>query len=149
MVDAVHSGTLLELKKVTFEILTQIKEGIKREISSNHMPVIEEVQDFVENNLSLDISLQMVADHVFLHPAYLSKIYKVETGEGFSEFLCRKKMEKAADLLKNSRQKIYEISLGLGYKDTSYFIRKFKKHFGITPQEYRQSIKMKSLKITI
>ena len=138
MVEAVHSGTLLDLKMVTFEILTQIKEGIKQEISSNHMPVIEEVQDFVENNLSLDISLQMVADHVYLHPAYLSKIYKGETGEGFSEFLCRKKMEKAADLLKNSKQKIYEISMDLGYKDTSYFIRKFKKHFGITPQEYRQ-----------
>jgi len=138
MVDAVHSGTLPELRKVTFDILSQMKEGIKKGATSNHMPVIEEVKEFVETNLNLDISLQMVADHVYLHPAYLSKVFKVETGEGFSEFLCRKKMEKAADLLQNTKQKIYEISDGLGYKDTSYFIRKFKKHYGITPQEYRQ-----------
>jgi len=68
----------------------------------------------------------------------LSKIYKLETKEGLKDYLFRVRMEKAKHLLLSSDLKIYEITEQIGYLNTAYFIKVFKKHFGKTPQEYRE-----------
>lgn len=95
------------------------------------------VQQYLEHNLEGDVSLQTIADHVFLHPSHLSKIYKLETGEGLSQYLFRLRMEKAAFILNQHHLKIYEVGEKVGLPNTPYFIKLFKKHFGVTPQDYR------------
>ncbi|NIK78076.1 two-component system response regulator YesN [Paenibacillus castaneae] len=100
--------------------------------------VIQSIQEFVENHLEEDISLQVIADHVYLHPVYLSKTYKSETGENLSDYLLRLKMEKASYYLKNTNAKIYEVSTKLGYQNPPYFNKVFKKYYNVTPQEYRE-----------
>jgi YesN/AraC family two-component response regulator len=47
-------------------------------------------------------------------------------------------MNEAKKLLKTTNAKVYEISDKLGYKDVAHFTKLFKKHFGISPTEYRQ-----------
>ncbi|MNW04493.1 HTH-type transcriptional regulator YesS [compost metagenome] len=76
-----------------------------------------------------------------LHPAYISKVYKVETGIGLSDYLLQYRMELATDLLQSSHDKIYEIATQLGYQTPHYFIKLFKSYYGMTPQEYRSSLK--------
>ncbi|MNF06411.1 HTH-type transcriptional regulator YesS [compost metagenome] len=73
-----------------------------------------------------------------MHPSYLSRLYKLETGENIRDYISRLKMEKAVLLLQTSTRKIYEISIEVGYQNPHYFIKLFKKHFGFTPQEYRK-----------
>ncbi|MCM3112177.1 response regulator [Lederbergia lenta] len=137
MFHAAQSGDIRRLSSLTFEALGIIKKDIKKEDHTHHKSVIEQVQEYVKQNLGSDVSLQSVSEHVYLHPAYLSKVYKAETGEGFSEYLNNQKMERAAYLLKETKEKVYEISVSLGYNDPSYFIKRFKNHYGVTPQEYR------------
>jgi two-component system response regulator YesN len=99
--------------------------------------LVKQVNQYMETHMSTDISLQVIADYVRFNPAYLSKIYKLETGEGISEFAHRLRMDKALHLLKQHQLKIYEITEILGYQNPQYFSKLFKKEYGCTPQEYR------------
>ncbi|MDG0810646.1 helix-turn-helix transcriptional regulator [Cohnella rhizosphaerae] len=88
---------------------------------------VRRAQEYVEQNLAGDTSLQAVADHVCLHPVYLSRLYKSETGEGLSGYVLRLKMEKAEKLLTEGNKKVHEIAELLGYDNPPYFIKVFKK----------------------
>lgn len=136
---AAAKGSVQKLREVTFDIFRRLKEEFKKEKekSKNHQTVIDQVNIYVNSNLHNEISLQEAAESVYLHPAYLSKLYKAETGRSFSEFVYIKKMTEAANQLTHGNKKIYEIAMAVGYRDTSYFIRKFKEYFSFTPQEYR------------
>ena len=80
---------------------------------------------------------QSIAQHVALHPVYLSKVYKQETSQSIGDTIYRKRMEQATHMLRNTKLKIYEITTMLGYSNAHYFIKLFKAYSGLTPQEYR------------
>lgn len=115
---------------------------LERELSVNEESaksfIVKQVQEIVANNLSQDTTVKTIADRVFLHPVYLSKVFKAETGESLSEWIIGMKMERALYLLKNTNKKIYEITSELGYQNPQYFSKTFKKYYGMTPQEFRE-----------
>lgn len=84
-----------------------------------------------------EVTLQSVADHVHLHPVYVSNLFKQESGENFSSYVLRQRMDKAVELLKNHDLKISQIALEVGYQKPQYFIKLFKNHFGMTPQDFK------------
>ncbi len=130
--------TVKPLREWTFRIVDRLSELIDRERQHSRAAIVLQVNEFVASNLSKDVSIQTVAQHVFLHPSYLSRVYKTESGESFSDYVLRVRMEKAVALLKNKGMKVYDISSELGYSQTQHFIKMFKKQFGLTPQEYRE-----------
>jgi len=117
-------------------ILTQLKSYFDTERLDRRSLIIGQVQDFIGANLHY-VSLHSIAEHVGLHPVYLSKIFKAETGQRISDFIFYAKMEKASYLLTNTSLKIYEISEQLGYSNAHYFIKLFKEYSQFTPQEFR------------
>lgn len=125
------------LRQWSLGMLNTIRKGMEAEARDQRSALIKDIQAFIEQHLASDVSLNAIADSVHLHPVYLSKIYKNETGEGLSDYIHRVRIEKATYFLLHTDKKIYEIAELLGFPYTPYFIRKFKKHFGITPQEYR------------
>ncbi|MFD0714169.1 response regulator [Paenibacillus sp. GCM10027626] len=116
----------------------------QEEMTSDRRMTIKRVQEYIHVHLDKDVTLATLADHVHLHPVYLSKIFKLETGEGLKEYLHKVRMDRAIYLLKNSELKIFEITSQVGYLNTAYFIKIFKKQFGMTPQEYRDEHKISS-----
>ncbi|WP_276353745.1 response regulator [Cohnella caldifontis] len=102
--------------------------------------LIKQVKEYIHVHLGDDVSLQTLAGHVGMHPVYLSKVYKLETGEALKDYLHRVRMERALHLLRHSDLKIYEIAGQIGYLNTAYFIKTFKKEHGVTPQEYRDRL---------
>jgi len=129
--------TVRHLKDWTSSVLDTFRQNAMKENRSARTSAVKEAQKYVMMNLSSDPSVQMISDMLGMHPAYLSRLYKLETGENISEFIVRKKMDRAAQLLKGSTMKIYEIAIEVGYQNPNYFIKVFKKHYGATPQEYR------------
>ncbi|MCC3372075.1 response regulator [Cohnella sp. REN36] len=125
------------LELLTYRVLNKMEARMTGDLQGNRLSIVQKVHSFIEKHLDSDVSLQSISEHVYLHPVYLSKVYKLETGEGLSDYINRIRMEKACHLLKCSRQKIYEIAAALGYQN-NYFIRVFKRQYGITPQEYRR-----------
>ncbi len=129
--------SIQQLQTWAFGILERIVDDTRSEMESSRATIVKQVQEYIESHLNDDVSLQAVADHIFLHPVYLSRLYKLETGEGISDYLYRLRMERAAYLVKHSDLKIYEITAEVGYQNAPYFIKVFRKHYGMTPQEYR------------
>lgn len=97
------------------------------------------IREYIDQNLST-ASLQTIADAVYLHPVYLSRLYKAETGEGISEYIQKQRMLKAAEMLKDESLKIYEISEQLGFKNAAYFSKVFREEYGKTPNEFREQL---------
>lgn len=132
-----HFHTIAQLKSWTDEVYSAYKLVMLDRVQDSRTGIIQKVQEYASQHLT-EASLQTIADHVHLNPSYLSKVYKLETGEGISEYLSRLKMETAAHLLRSTSDKIYEIAATIGYMKTSYFIKLFKDRFGVTPQEFRE-----------
>ncbi|SFF37673.1 two-component system, response regulator YesN [Paenibacillus algorifonticola] len=126
------------LRDKLVRLAEKIRGELENEAMDSHSRLIKKVQRFIEDHLAHTISLTMIAEHVFLHPVYLSQIYKAVTDESLSEYMQRIRMEKSAYWLRNSKLKIYEIGSKVGYQNAPYFIKVFKKVYGMTPQEYRE-----------
>lgn len=98
--------------------------------------VVTTAIEFLENNLEKPLSLDMLSEIIHINPSYLSKAFKDETGENFSNYLNRKRLEKACSLIESGDMRIQEISLKVGFNNTNYFIKKFKQMYGTTPGLY-------------
>ncbi len=101
-------------------------------------PIIKKVCDYVEQNLSKDISLEMAADMAGVSSFYLSKLFKEEKGETFINFVSDKRLEKSCELLAQTDLSIKEITAQVGYNDQNYYSRIFKSKYGFSPKEYRK-----------
>ncbi len=97
--------------------------------------------DYISNNLHSRIRINDAADHLNISPSYLSRLFKLETGMNFSDYVSRSKIEEAAGLLLYSEYTDAEISALLGFSSQSYFIKTFKKYMGVTPKEYKRKYK--------
>lgn len=84
-------------------------------------------------------TLSELADILGLSPTYLSRWIRSSFGEGFKELLMRERFSIACDLLRTTDTPIGEIIIHVGYENSSYFHKEFKKRYGITPKEYRKN----------
>ena len=121
----------------SLDMLNKLHDISSEQEITSKSHIIKQVQEMVTADSGHDLSVKTIADRVFLHPVYLSKIYKSETGEGLGDYIIRKRMERALYLLKHTNKKIYEITAELGYQNPQYFSKMFRKHYGMTPNEYR------------
>lgn len=102
--------------------------------------VIQEIQNFICCHYAENISLNSLAEQFYLHPNYLSRLFKEKTGHNFVEYLTEIRMEKVKELLRSSNKKIIEICDMTGYDNPRYFSKVFKQYTGMTPREYRDNI---------
>ena len=100
--------------------------------------IVYDVQQYLKENYRT-ATLEEAAAKVSLSPAYLSRVFKDKSGEGFSELLLRTRMEKACELLADIQYKSYDIAYYVGYDNPKNFSRAFKSYYGVSPSEYRKS----------
>ncbi|WP_020621190.1 response regulator [Paenibacillus daejeonensis] len=116
-----------------------IRDSAVKDAKGSPRAIIQRITQFVQEHLEHDVSLQTIADHVYLHPAYISKIYKLETGEGLSDYIYRLRMEKAAHLLSQTNARVQDIGRMIGYQNPSHFSRVFRKYYELSPEDYREN----------
>lgn len=127
------AGFLIRTIMLLSDAIRQCQEKGK---NSNSLAMA--VKEYVDQECcSNAISLDLVAEKVKKNSAYISKLFKRETGYNFSDYITRRRMEKSRELLSDPALKIYHIAELTGYADVSNFIKVFKKHWGMSPNEYR------------
>jgi len=99
---------------------------------------LSEAVAYIEKNVERNFSLKNIADHLHISESYLSKLFKSKTSYTFLEYCTNYRIKKAAELLMDERNKVYEIADKVGYPDSRYFSTLFKKQIGLTPTEFRQ-----------
>lgn len=93
---------------------------------------------YIEEHYAEECSLAAVAAYSHLSPNYFGNLFKRETGESFSVYVARFRLDKAKFLLKNTDMKVAEIAQAVGYPDSNYFATAFRQTVGLPPSEYRK-----------
>lgn len=117
----------------------EISEHLHNKKRSKNGRLIQEIVEDVRGRLNESITLRDIANRFSFSPNYLGLLFKEETGQNFSDYVIAMRMEKARDLLVNTKLKIYEIASQAGYQYLPYFSRQFKDTYGMTPLEYRRT----------
>ena len=102
--------------------------------------LVERAKQYIETNITKDIGREETANMLYISSSYLSKIFTEKTGENFSKYVTRVKMERAIELLGEPQYKTYQVSEYLGYKTPRYFAKLFRNHTGMNPSEYRYKV---------
>lgn len=102
--------------------------------------VIFKAMNFIRNNFNKGITLEDVSSQVGLNASYFSKLFKNETGESYTDYLNRVRVEGSKQLLSQSKFSLADIAQLVGFNDQSYFTKIFKKMEGLSPGKYRKNI---------
>ncbi|WP_249866279.1 helix-turn-helix domain-containing protein [Paenibacillus konkukensis] len=100
--------------------------------------VVDRVKRFIAEHIDQDLSRDDIAEHVFLNPDYLTRIFKKETGVSVSDYLLEARFNYAKQLLVQTDEPVSVIAATIGYTNFSHFSKMFKRVSGLNPQDYRK-----------
>lgn len=127
-----------EIKEHFIYLVNDILEVVKKYKPGNGNPIIKKACDYVLQHIDEDITLLTISNKLNLSKNYFCSLFKQETGYNFLEYVTTVKMEWAKKLLKEGNCKTYEVSDMLGYRESSYFSRLFRKYTSYSPAEYKK-----------
>lgn len=127
-----------EIKALHWEIILYYTNKMKQLRKQNlySKPVIQSL-DYIYDHLHEKITLTGIAAHLSLTPQYFSRLFRKETGVTLTEYIMRKRIEVAQNMLKFSQYSAVEISNYLSFSSHSHFIHKFRQYTGMTPKAYQ------------
>lgn len=132
-----------EIHKVHSEMIEGYTNKMRRiKLTGVFSKQIVKAVDYIICNLHSRILLNDVAHHLKISPSYLSRLFRQETGETFSEYVNRLKIEEASSLMLYTECSDSEVSNMLAYSSQSYFIKVFQKYKGTTPKKYKKKYKI-------
>lgn len=132
-----QTQNISELKGMLLDLVEKQNTKDSDTIASGN-DVVQKVVEIIKKEYMKDISLESIAERIYLTPSYLSHLFKKETGSGIMKYLTLYRLEKAKDFLSNTNTKIVDISKDTGYTNFAYFCSLFKNYYGITPSEFRK-----------
>lgn len=107
--------------------------------SVNKKYVVEQIVSYFDDHYSEKVSLDQIAENMYLSPFYISKIFKSETGDAPIRHLINIRLEKAREMLEGGWEgSIQEVAASVGYDDAYHFSKLFKKRYGISPSQARR-----------
>lgn len=98
------------------------------------------LKHYIDSHFMEELYLKDLADQFYLNITYACELFKKLTGTTFAKYIFDLRTTKAASLLSTTEMAVEEICYCCGYHDYSYFIKVFKKKFGLTPFQYRKEI---------
>ena len=108
--------------------------------NSDEQTTIKYLKEYVENNYIYDISMQEAAEEMGYSDAYFSKLFKQYFNQNFTAYLTEYRIKIAKELLSNTNHSIKDISRMVGYTDSNYFAKIFKRLVGEIPSKYRENL---------
>ncbi|MDN5344070.1 MAG: two-component system, response regulator YesN [Clostridia bacterium] len=138
------SSEFLELDNLAAmrgRILERLGELVDQVVASREQrnsALMERASRFIEANFHQDLTLEEVAQQVYLSPCYFSRLFKQTKGQNFIDYLTRVRLKAARELLLNTNLPVAEIAARVGYHDARYFGQVFKKQEGYTPSVFRK-----------
>lgn len=136
----VHFNSITNIPQWLKNILSSTYDYLKKRPESTLAETVSQIKQDIDKNFATIQSLNQITDKLFFSSGYASKLFKKYTNLTINEYLLERRISEAKKLLKNKSLKSSEIAVMVGYQSNTYFTTVFKKHTGMTPTEYRNSL---------
>ncbi|CAI6062731.1 response regulator transcription factor [Cohnella sp. JJ-181] len=123
------------------QILSIMMDELEASPADRHIEIVQELCSIIQKNYGQVISIDALAELVFLSPNYLRTIFKDITGKTLLEYVTQVRMDHACIMLQETNIRIHEIAKRVGFESPSYFGSIFFKRTGLTPNQYRTHAK--------
>ena len=130
--------TVEELYQYYRQFFSNLSEMLKPQSVYAVEDTIEKIKIYIQRNSHKNLTVEFLASLFYMNSSYLSHLFRKTTGEKFAQYVNAVRIEKAKDLLASTDRKLYQIAKAVGYDNSKYFFRVFKKYEGMTPEQYRQ-----------
>ena len=137
LVSTIDEALWLLGEKRTFKASMAVPEELNHTDNIKLNAVADSIGEYIKSHYHEDISLQDVAGYLSYSDAYFCRIFKQCFDRSFLAYLTEYRVEKAKELLEDFSVNIKDISYKVGYRDSNYFAKVFKRIVGATPTEYR------------
>lgn len=132
---------LADLNSILESAAKQTVDKVHEYNSNNMNLLMRRAVDYLEKHYAEEITLNQVAEKLYVSNFYLSRMFKKELGVNFIDYLNELRIEKAKELLADAKYKTYEVAEAVGVPNSHYFSKLFRKYVGMTASEYRESIR--------
>ena len=117
------------------------KTSVKLNELKDDATMVEAVRSYIKAHLSEDLSREQITGAFYISPDYLSKLFHHETGMKLVEYITNLRIEEAARLLMTTDKPVGEVASATGFSSSAYFSRVFRVHYGMSPNQFRDSPK--------
>jgi AraC family transcriptional activator of pobA len=131
--DILTGWLVLELRRITGE----------NKAKASGSDYVDKARQILDSQFNEQIDLQELASKLYINPDYLRHIFKQSLGESPLNYLIRKRLDAACELLNFTDLPVGEVAKRIGLDNVYYFSRIFRKRLGLTPSEYRQKARKK------
>lgn len=130
-------NSLNELVYYEYTAAEQFIKIVQDLSKSKYSNIIQQAVSYIYKNLTNRLNLKIIADAVYVHPNYLSTLFRKEVGMSLTDYIMKTRVEEAKYYIRYTNTKISEIAAFYQFCNQSYFIQVFRKYTGFTPNEYR------------
>ncbi|MFD0693503.1 response regulator [Paenibacillus sp. GCM10027628] len=127
-----------QIETFVFEKLLHIEQIVNESRNNKSRKVIRIVEAIIRKSYNQNLTIQQLAEEVYMSAGHLQGLFKKETGQTINEYITMVRLEKAQELLRDPAIRIYEVANLVGYQDTYYFTKIFKKLVGVIPVQFRE-----------
>ena len=138
--------TTVETSKTFFGIYESLRKylalylRLRENFSGTQSSLIRQVNSYIHKNYNQNISLQTIADTFLVSCGHLSRLYRKETGVSLISAINNRRIEVAKRLLKDPRNRVFEVARAVGIEEPTYFTHLFTQVTGVSPSAYRKQL---------
>ena len=132
--------SLNDLNALTLEMCHKYCLLVQNHAMNGYSPVIKEVISYIDFHYTEDLNLAFLAEKFNIAKTYLSNLFKKETSVTLTDYIHQVRMRRAITLINSSTIPVSAVAAACGYNDINYFIRIFKRTYGLTPKQYQKTV---------
>lgn len=134
----IRSGSMDDVQNQLYDFSQDVLQLLRNFKESNNDVSLDLVKAYIDKYYSQEICLENLASMSNMSDSYFSRKFKARFGVNYLKYLQRIRLENAAKLLVETSLSIERIAEMVGFRETSYFSRSFKKYFALSPHVYRK-----------
>lgn len=138
----IEYSSIMEMRNALIHLITICCQWVKRNREAGcGKRLLDQVLTLIHEEIANpNLGLEWLAERLNFSPHYIRQIFKQQIGENFSEYVIRRRMECAGTLLRATDMRVQDVAISCGYENQRYFASSFKKHYGMTPTDYKISL---------
>jgi len=140
-----HAQTTVELDALHGKMVKEYSDPKIRTSNQGSLTIVQKAEQFIEMYFTEDTSMEELAKKMHVHPSHMMRVFKKEKGITISQFRNLRRIKEAKELIRFSNLSMTEIAIMIGFSNPQYFSTFFKEIEGMTPLEFKKTMKQKHM----